>query len=41
MVMSGVFRKKDSAWGKNAVVGYAIHGVFATAALWMFINAIA
>jgi hypothetical protein len=38
--MSGVFRKKDSAWSKNTIMGYLIHGVLAVAALWMFVNAV-
>jgi hypothetical protein len=41
MVMAGVFRKKQSPWGKDALIGYSIHGVTAVAALWMFMNAVA
>jgi hypothetical protein len=39
--MAGVFRKKESAWSKGTIFGYAFHGVVATLALWMFIKAIA
>ncbi len=38
--MAGVFRGKDKAWSKNAVVGYFIHGTFAVTALWMFLMAV-
>jgi len=38
--MSGVFRKKETAWSKNSIVGYLIHGVFAVLALWMFMIAV-
>ncbi len=38
--MAGVFRKKEKAFGKNSMVGYAVHGTFALTALWMFINAV-
>jgi hypothetical protein len=41
MVLAGVFRKKDKAWGKNAVTGYLLHGSFAVTALWMFMEAVA
>jgi hypothetical protein len=38
--MAGVFRHKEKAWSKNTIFGYALHGVTAVLALWMFINAI-
>ena len=41
MVLAGVFRGKDMAWGKNALIGYGIHGGFAVLALWMFLVAVA
>jgi hypothetical protein len=41
MVLAGVFRKKEKAWSKNSVTGYAIHGTFAVLALWMFLEAAA
>jgi len=40
-VLAGVFRKKYKFWGKDAIGGYFIHGLFAVLALWMFIVAIA
>ena len=41
MVVAGVFRKKQSAWGKDSIIGYLIHGSLAVTALWMFMNAVA
>jgi hypothetical protein len=38
--MAGVFRKKEKAWSKNSIVGYAIHGTTAVLALWMFMMAV-
>jgi len=39
--MAGVFRRKNKAWSKDAIMGYSFHGVFALLALWMFLNAVA
>jgi hypothetical protein len=36
-----VFRKKETAWSKNSIVGYGFHGVTAVLALWMFLEAVA
>ncbi len=38
--MSGVFRKKETAWSKNTIIGYLVHGAFAVVALWMLMNAV-
>ena len=38
--MSGVFRKKETAWSKNTIIGYLVHGTFAVLALWMFMTAV-
>ena len=39
--MADVFRGKYKAWGKDALIGYSIHGVTAVLALWMFLKALA
>jgi hypothetical protein len=41
MVMADVFRKKQKAWSKATIFGYALHGTTAVLALWMFMKAIA
>jgi hypothetical protein len=38
--MAGVFRKKEKAWSKNSIIGYAFHGTLAVLALWMFMVAV-
>jgi len=39
--MAGVFRQKEKAWSPGTIFGYALHGVTAVLALWMFMKAIA
>jgi hypothetical protein len=39
--MAGVFRRKEKAWSAATIGGYALHGITAVLALWMFMKAVA